>query len=147
MCAFSPQGSAQKNPPPGNPGSSKNKLPLMILERPAQTEGFRSQESRTLANFHKKSSARSSKFCTTKSPTHVCGLAGPNVFQEFCWDLQGSETGRIRFRGVRFRTPNSVSFSGQSELSEFLSAYYLCANANAPSFSQRSVRTQKCLQG
>ena len=26
-----------------------------------------------------------------------------------------SETGRIRFRGVRFQTPNSVSFSGLTE--------------------------------
>ena len=38
------------------------------------------------------------------------------------------KTSRIRFRGVRFRTPNSVSFFGAhrvegSELSEFLSAY------------------------
>ena len=54
-----------------------------------------------------------------------------------------SETGRIRFRGVRFQTPNSVSFFGAhwvpgSELSEFLSAYYLCAKANSTSFSQNS---------
>ena len=29
--------------------------------------------------------------------------------------LSKSETGRIRFRGVRFQTPNSVSFSGLTE--------------------------------
>ena len=56
---------------------------------------------------------------------------------------QMSETGRIRFRGVRFQTPNSVSFLGLtefrgSELSEFLSAYYLCAKANSPSLTQNS---------
>ena len=56
---------------------------------------------------------------------------------------QYSETGRIRFWGVRFQTPSSVSFFGAhwvpgSELSEFLSAYYLCAKANSPSFSQNS---------
>ena len=62
------------------------------------------------------------------------------------------ETGRIRFRGVRFQTPNSVISSGLtefrgSELSEFLfSAYYLCAKAtpsvsqNSPSLPQNSVR-------
>ena len=54
-----------------------------------------------------------------------------------------SETGRIRFRRVRFQTPNSVSFFGAhwipgSELSEFLSAYYLCSKANSPSVSQNS---------
>ena len=54
-----------------------------------------------------------------------------------------SETGRIRFRRVRFQTLNSVSFFGPHrvpgrELDEFLSAYYLCAKANSPSFSQNS---------
>ena len=39
--------------------------------------------------------------------------------------------GGIRFRRVRFQTPNSMSFSGLtefrgSELSEFILAYYLC---------------------
>ena len=49
----------------------------------------------------------------------------------------------IRFRGVRFQTPNSVSFSGLSEfrgansVSSF-KAYYLCVNANSPSSSQNS---------
>ena len=47
------------------------------------------------------------------------------------------------FGGVRFRTPKSLSFWGLhwvpgSELSEFLPAYYLCAKANSPSFSQNS---------
>ena len=45
-----------------------------------------------------------------------------------------SETGRIRFRGVRFQTPNSVSFLG---LTEFRGANF-CAKANSPSFSQNS---------
>ena len=48
---------------------------------------------------------------------------------------RSSETGRVRFRRVRFQTPSSVSFFS---LSEFLSAYYLCAKANSPSFSQNS---------
>ena len=58
--------------------------------------------------------------------------------------LPYSETGRIRFRRARFQTLNSVSFfigphrvPGR-ELSEFLSAYYLCAKANSLSFSQNS---------
>ena len=50
--------------------------------------------------------------------------------------------GRIRFRRVRFQTPSSVSFLAHRvpgrELSEFLSAYYLCGQANWPSFSQNS---------
>ena len=54
-----------------------------------------------------------------------------------------SETGRIRFRRARFQTPNSVSsFCSHRvlgrELSEFLSAYYVCDKANSPSFSQNS---------
>ena len=58
-------------------------------------------------------------------------------------DTPLDSTGRIRFRRVRFQTPNSVSFFWAhwvlgTELSEFLSAYYLCANANSPSFSQNS---------
>ena len=36
------------------------------------------------------------------------------------WELQISETGRIRFRRVRFQTPNSVSFS---RLTEFWGAH------------------------
>ena len=49
----------------------------------------------------------------------------------------------MRFRRVRFQTPSSVSFFAPHrapgrELSEFLSAYYLCAKANSPSFSQNS---------
>ena len=49
----------------------------------------------------------------------------------------------IGFRGVRFQTPNSVSFLvltefwGANSVSSF-SAYYLCARANSPSFSQNS---------
>ena len=52
-------------------------------------------------------------------------------------------TGRIRFRRARFQTPSSVRFFGPHrapgrELSEFLSAYYLCTKANSPSLSQNS---------
>ena len=51
-------------------------------------------------------------------------------------------TGRIPLRRARFQTPNSVSFLAltefRGELSEFFSAYYLCAKANSPSFSQNS---------
>ena len=57
---------------------------------------------------------------------------------------QSSEAGQLRFRRARFKTPNWV-FCGPyrvlgRELSEFLSAYYLCAHvkANSPSFSQNS---------
>ena len=53
-----------------------------------------------------------------------------------------SETGRIRFRRVRFQTPSCVSFGPRRapgrELSEFLLAYYLCAKPNSPSFWQKS---------
>ena len=50
-----------------------------------------------------------------------------------------SETGRIRSLRVRFRTPNSVSLLALTEFLKessvrFLSAYYLCAKANSPSF-------------
>ena len=54
-----------------------------------------------------------------------------------------SRKGIARYGGVSrtgplwFQTPNSVSFPG-SELSEFFSAYDLCAKANSPSFSQNS---------
>ena len=49
--------------------------------------------------------------------------------------------------GTRFQTPNSVSFFGPhwvpvSEVGEFLSAYYLCAKANLPSFSQKLELTE-----
>ena len=37
-------------------------------------------------------------------------FSAPNIVWYVC-----SETGRIRFRGVRFQTPNSVSFSGLTE--------------------------------
>ena len=41
-----------------------------------------------------------------------------------------SETGRIRFRGVRFQTPNSLSFSGHTEFrganSVSLSLLFVC---------------------
>ena len=52
-----------------------------------------------------------------------------------------SEMGRIRFRRVWFQTPNSVNLFGPRrvpgrELSEFLSAYYLCAKTNSPSSAQ-----------
>ena len=55
-----------------------------------------------------------------------------------------SETGRLWFRRVlRCQTPSSVSFFCPprvpgGELSQFLSAYYLCAKANSPSFFQNS---------
>ena len=43
----------------------------------------------------------------------------PRVSREpshFACETRGfSETGRIRFRGARFQTPNSVSFSGLTE--------------------------------
>ena len=51
------------------------------------------------------------------------------------------ETGRIRFRGVRFQTPSSVSFSGLTEFrgANSLSSFqHLCARANSPSFAQNS---------
>ena len=65
---------------------------------------------------------------------------GPKVLRNF---QRFSETGRIRFRGVRFQTPNSVSFFGLTEFRgassvSFLSAYYLCAKANSPSLTQNS---------
>ena len=52
--------------------------------------------------------------------------------------------GRRQFRRVRFQAPSSVSIFGfhrvpGNGLSEFLSAHYLCAKANSPSFiSQNS---------
>ena len=73
-------------------------------------------------------------------PLEIIVLANPSA------PLRGSKSqmgkkGRIRFRRVRFQTPNSVSFFGPhqaqaTELSEFLVASYLCAKANSPSFSQ-----------
>ena len=59
-------------------------------------------------------------------------------------------TGRIRFRGARFQPPNSVSFSGLtefrgSELSEFLSAYYLVCQSELAEFSFR--RTHRVTAG
>ena len=59
----------------------------------------------------------------------------PAVFPEL------SEISRLRFRRVRFQTPSSVTFwpsPNSGELSEFLSASYLCAKASSPSFSQNS---------
>ena len=69
-----------------------------------------------------------------------------------------SETGRIRFRGVRFQTPNSVSFSGltqfaprvplsllfvcQSELTEFfaeLTAVKLSEFSSPKQYSRNSI--------
>ena len=79
---------------------------------------------------------------------NICGGLHLNqLLSQSVWSWYGcflsSETGRIRFRRVRFQTPNSVSFFGAhwvpgSELSEFLSAYYLCVKANSPSCSQNS---------
>ena len=74
------------------------------------------------------------------------GLSGvfPEFFRNFFRKVPavlgyGPETGRIRFRGVRFQTPNSVSFLGLTEFrGECLSAYDLCDKVNSPSFSQNS---------
>ena len=54
-----------------------------------------------------------------------------------------SETGRIRFRRVRFQRPNSVSFSALTEFGGESSVsssrpIYLCTIANSPSLSQNS---------
>ena len=69
---------------------------------------------------------------------------------DFC-NRQLSGTGRIRFRRARFETPSSVSFFCPhrvpgGELSEFLSAYFLCQSElteffpqNSPSLPQNSV--------
>ena len=70
---------------------------------------------------------------------HFRGIAHEKRFLVQSFPKQYSETGRIRFRRARFQTPSSVSFLGLpefrgSELSEFLSAYALCAKANSPSF-------------
>ena len=59
-----------------------------------------------------------------------------------------SETGRMRFQRARFQTPNSVIFLphwvlSETELSEFFAAYYCCAKANSPSFSQNSPSLPK----
>ena len=56
---------------------------------------------------------------------------------------KNSEPGRIRFQRARFQTLSSVSFFGPHqfpgrELSKLLSAFYLCAKANSPSFSENS---------
>ena len=65
---------------------------------------------------------------------HISGVA---------FERTKSETGRIQFRRAQFQTPSSVSFfyahrvPGR-ELSEFLSAYFLCAKANSPSFFSRT---------
>ena len=58
-----------------------------------------------------------------------------NVKRGLLFDGAGhsSETGRIRFRGVRFQTPNSVSFFG---LTEF-------RGASSVSSSQSSICVQK----
>ena len=55
------------------------------------------------------------------------------------------ETGQIWFRRARFQSRNSVSFCCPHrvlgrELSEILSAYYLCAKANSPSFSAELIQ-------
>ena len=41
-------------------------------------------------------------------------FAGGDLFARY-WCTALSETGRIRFRGVRFQTPNLVTFSGLTE--------------------------------
>ena len=53
-------------------------------------------------------------------------------------------SGQIRFRRARFRTPGLREFFGPHqvlgrELSEFRSSYYLCVTANSSSFLQNSV--------
>ena len=94
-------------------------------------------------------------FCGGGGPGRVChwgegsqgvGGWGGGPSKGHFWpdgDPHLSETGRIRFRRVRFQTPSSVSFCcphrvPRRELSEFLSAYYLSDKANSPSFSQNS---------
>ena len=77
-----------------------------------------------------------------KSPTSFCRSAGRRSFQKSPssrGSREFSEMGRIRFRRVWFQTLSSVSFFAPHrvpgrELSEFLSAYYLCARANSPIF-------------
>ena len=70
-------------------------------------------------------------------------LDGTVILQTFPKDIR--KRAEYGFGGVRFQTPSSMSFSGLtefwggSELSEFLSAYYLCVNANSPSSSQNSL--------
>ena len=76
-----------------------------------------------------------------------------NVDRQFATDVAvgSSETGRIRFRGVRFQTPNSVSFSGLTEFrganSVSSSQPIICVpkrtsctfSQNSPSLPQNSV--------
>ena len=68
------------------------------------------------------------------------GFAGSGLPQGRFW--RTSETGRMRFRGVQFQTPNSVSFSGLTEFrganSASSSRPIICARRNSPSFSQNS---------
>ena len=54
-----------------------------------------------------------------------------------------SETGRIRFRRKRFQWVFGPHRVPGRELSEFLSAYYLCAKANSPSSLQNSPSLPK----
>ena len=66
------------------------------------------------------------KFIQQKSPTTFCRGAVPLLFLRswgsrrcsFHCFLFNSETGRIRFRGVRFQTQSSVSFLGLTEFGE-----------------------------
>ena len=82
---------------------------------------------------------RSEENSQKRRPTTSAGPSNKNRL------VRQLETGRIRirFQGVRFQTPNSMSFlcphrvPGR-ELSEFLSAYSLCDKVNSPSFSQNS---------
>ena len=76
----------------------------------------------------------------TKFPGEFCGGFFGGSFGAFF--LSG--TGRIRFRGVRFQTPNSVSFfwltelRGANSVSSSQPIIFLCAKADSPSFSQNS---------
>ena len=77
----------------------------------------------------------------TKRPRKMLSLFLQSKFfslalpSKSCIAKSGWETGRTRFRRVQFQTPSSESFfvphrvMGR-ELSEFLSAYYLRAEAN-----------------
>ena len=54
--------------------------------------------------------------CIFRGKSRV-SVAGRGVLKNVLQNMRitGSETGRIRFRGVRFQTPNSVSFFGLTE--------------------------------
>ena len=78
-----------------------------------------------------------------KIPRQIRRKKSPKVFWRAGKLTVQSETGRIRFRRVTVsNTDLSESFCPHRvpgrELSEFLSAYCLCAKVNSPSFSQNS---------